>query len=260
MKNLKTDFPADFFDWAHIPSYQDKLAELSNLAEPEDWQYKNHPATNTGFPILDNYLKFTYKRISKEKKIEFDKTDKACCFNSGLVTALQEEIYLEFKENQYDATQYWYFSGFFRKGEHLSNKYARLPDLAYYFDDVSKLVFDHRKPLIINYEHIINDNRTRFPDAYSKMTDYQLVSYLKGVLESTLARVRRNYKIAVPQYYNDSIQLLLPICMEDPKIASLALVVEDFGTNYRAATCLPLDWAMNNARQIAKPDKEWLNP
>ena len=50
---------------------------------------------------------------------------------------------------------------------------------------------------------------------------------------------------------------LLPALMV---VADLALVVERHSTFYRAATCLTLDMAYNNARQIARPDRDWLQP
>jgi hypothetical protein len=37
------------------------------------------------------------------------------------------------------------------------------------------------------------------------------------------------------------MQLLLPLCLETP-------------------TCLTLDMAYNNARQLARPDTDWLQP
>lgn len=46
----------------------------------------------------------------------------------------------------------------------------------------------------------------------------------------------------------------------DPHTADLALVSEDHGAFYRASTCLTLDMAYNNARQLAKPDRDWLKP
>lgn len=33
-----------------------------------------------------------------------------------------------------------------------------------------------------------------------------------------------------------------------------------YGEMYRASTCLTLDMAINNARLLAKPDRDWLNP
>jgi hypothetical protein len=260
MKNDKTLFTEELFDWAYIKNFKDVIQALANMAEPESWQYTNHPSPYSDNPILENYLKYTYKKISKERKIAFDKTDTFCCFNTGLVTLYQEQIYIEFKENVAPGNQFWMYKGLFRKGEQEAINYGMLPEMASYFDDPVKLVYDTRKNLIVNYEHIISDNRGRFPSSYSSMSDYQITSLLKGIVESTQERVKRNYKIAVPQYFFDSIQLLLPLCLSDPTKADLALVVEDFGTCYRAATCLTLDMALNNARQLTRPDTEWLRP
>jgi hypothetical protein len=79
-------------------------------------------------------------------------------------------------------------------------------------------------------------------------------------------RVEQNYKTAVPQFYwlpNDEagrLQLLLPLALEDIARADLALSVDRVGDVYRAATVLTLDMACNNARLIARPDREWLEP
>src|SRR5208283_1686918 len=111
-----------------------------------------------------------------------------------------------------------------------------------------------------NIEHIIADNHDRFPSNLQALGDYALQNFIKGAIDSVKERVKRNYKTAVPQYYEGSIQLLLPLCLTNPAIADVALVVERFSDFYRASTVLPLDWAYNNARQIARPDKEWLQP
>ena len=63
-----------------------------------------------------------------------------------------------------------------------------------------------------------------------------------------------------PQYYKGQVQLLLPLCFDNPQRADLALVVERHQTFYRATTCLTLDMAYNNARQLARPDRDWLQP
>jgi Domain of unknown function (DUF3825) len=140
------------------------------------------------------------------------------------------------------------------------NRFASLPEMAHYFDDPSKLVFDCRKELRVNIDHIISDNKLRFPAPYNTMDDYALQTFLKGSIDNAKERVRRSYKAAIPQYYNGTIQLLLPLCIGSASVAELALVVEDFGAFYRAATCLTLDMAYNNARQLARPDRDWLQP
>ena len=112
----------------------------------------------------------------------------------------------------------------------------------------------------MNVEHIINDNLDRFPVALKKMNPFGLQNLVKGAIESATQRVKRNYKTAIPQYYQGSVQLLLPLTLVDPTKADLALVAEKFSDFYRAATCLTLDMAYNNARQLARPDRDWLQP
>jgi hypothetical protein len=92
------------------------------------------------------------------------------------------------------------------------------------------------------------------------MADYQLQTFLSGAVENAKQRVRRNYKAAIPQYYRGKIQLLLPLCLTQPDVADLTLVVENHGAFYLASTCLTLDMAYNNARQLARPDRDWLQP
>ena len=113
----------------------------------------------------------------------------------------------------------------------------------------------------MNVEHIIAETpRERFPEPYRSMENYALATVLKGAIDTARDRVRRSYKTAIPQYYHGQVQLLLPLCLSNPQRADLALVVERHSTFYRASTCLTLDMAYNNARQIARPDRDWLQP
>lgn len=157
---------------------------------------------------------------------------------------------------------YWYFSKFFRKVDNEVRRYSKLPEMAFYWEDPIKLIFDPRKELIVNVEHIIQDNKARFPNPFSTMPDYPLQLFIDGSVKAAKERLRRNYKIVVPQYFitSGTIQLLIPLCLAAPDTADLAIVVEDYGTMYRASTCLTLDQAMNNARLLARPDRDWLNP
>jgi len=83
-----------------------------------------------------------------------------------------------------------------------------------------------------------------------------------GAIKRAKRMINANYKTAVPQYYKGKIQLLIPICLINENIPDLALVVSknDTGTQYLGHTCLTLDMAYNNARLIAKPESNWLNP
>ena len=92
------------------------------------------------------------------------------------------------------------------------------------------------------------------------MDNYTVQTFLKGAIDNARQRVRRNYKTAIPQYYQGAVQLLLPMCLSAPGKADLALVVSHHGDFYRASTCLTLDMAYNNARLLARPDRDWLHP
>lgn len=73
-----------------------------------------------------------------------------------------------------------------------------------------------------------------------------------------------NYKTAIPIYYprNNSISLLLPLKLSsDPKApVDVALVVERLANGkYQGQTILTLEMAYQDARQICRPNSEWLS-
>ena len=254
-----TDWPDDLFAFAFLPDPNVRLAELKQEAEPEDWEY-HYAETEHAHPVLFNFIRYTYRRVADERKIAISDNGQYACFNTGLVTPLQEPIFASFQTNRKEDAQPWYFKGWFRQGQWELNRFPELPDLANYFDDPSCLVFDNRRELRVNVEHIIETNRDRIPEPYRSMNDFTLQNLLQGVVDNARQRVRRNYKTAIPQFYKGQVQLLLPLCFGNPKIADLALVVERHHTFYRASTCLTLDMAYNNARQLARPDRDWLQP
>mgnify|MGYP000235013551 CR=1 FL=1 len=267
MKNDVYDLPDDLSSFAQIISFPKVIEDLAEQAEEEDWTYRNTAAYNNStikFPILVNYINNTYRRLAIEKKIAFSKDKNHACFDTGLTTRSQKEpLYMLFEKNKNENTQqYWFFKKVFRSGESDAGKFSKLPSMAFYWEDPSKLVYDTRKELIVNTEHIITDNKSRFPAPYNFKEDYELKMLLDGCIKSSIEKIKRNYKIAVPQYFltTSAIQLLIPLCLRFPDKADLAIVVEDYGEMYRASTCLTLDMAINNARLLAKPDRDWLNP
>lgn len=250
-KNQPYDLPDAFIDFALMPEFDDNIEFLAGLAEPEDWDYKNTPSTESK-PILRNYIRYTYRRVAEEKKVAVTQDEQYACWNTGLITPSQEPIFILFEENKFpNHRAYWHFWKFARKGEWEFNKFLSLSEMAHYFDDPSCLVYDTRKELRTNIEHIVQDNRDRFPAELQSMNAFGLQNLVKGAIDSVQERVKRNYKTAIPQYYGSSIQLLLPLSLTDPSKADLALVVDRFPDFYRASTCLTLDMAYNNARQLA---------
>ena len=253
------EWPDDLYDFAFLPEMDGRLKDLADIAEEEDWSYQHTP-TDHLYPILFNFIRYTYRRIAEEQKIIVSDDGQYSCFNTGLVTAIQEPIFASFETNRREEAQPWFFKGWVRRGQWELNRFPELPDIALYFDDPSCLVLDTRKELRVNVEHIIQTNRERVPEPYRSFDSYALQNLLQGAITSARQRVRRSYKTAIPQYYKGKVQLLLPLCFDNPQKADLALVVERHQTFYRATTCLTLDMAYNNARQLARPDRDWLQP
>lgn len=82
------DLPIALSDFALIPRLEERLHDLADLAEPEDWDYKNtiHQSER---PVLRNYLRYTYSRLREEGKISVSLDKQMACFNTGLVTPNQ---------------------------------------------------------------------------------------------------------------------------------------------------------------------------
>lgn len=263
--------------FACFQNWNEAIEDLAkNHAQTEDgnWDYiKNKTGSH---PVLESYITYTFLRLHKEGKIKYaTKNDrgrelKYACFNTGLATVKQEDIfaYFEHRSNNYLCRinegylkqPTWIFKCFDRESNRMMNNFAEKPELANYFQNAEELIYELGKRLIPDYEHILDDREKRFPENFRTLSKSQQVERIKSAIESALTRIRRNYKTAIPQFYGDSIQLLLPLCITTAENADVALVVAREDEVYRANTVLPLDWAYNNARLLAKPDREWLNP
>lgn len=238
---------------------------LASMAEPEPWDYLQTESTRT-HPVLRQYIKYTYTRLSEMTcGFSFSSDGKFIAFNTGLVTPNQEEIFGVCRATEDARMRPWSTPQFYKHSSRFFvEKFGgNTPPLAEYFDDPSELIFDRRREIHVNIDHVM-DNIDRFP---VKLQDdpYVARQLLETAEKQTKKRVYRNYKAAIPQYFRNQggggeIQLLLPICLLRPDRADLALTVESNAsrTAYLSSTVLTLDMAYNNARLLAKPDTEWL--
>jgi len=243
------------FEYAWFNNFHSSIEELKSIAMKEDWDYKKHPIGKN--PILENYIKHTFEKVYEEKKV-LEQNDYSI-FNTGLATDNQEEIFALFQKNKKEESDLlWFFIGWRKASDRALMKFSSLPENANYFEDSSELIYNKKLELRPNIDHIVDDNIERFPSEIQKMGKYQISVLLQGTIKDAIKRINRNYKTAVPQYYDGRLQLLLPICLSSKASADLALVIEKESNVYRASTCLTLDMAINNARLIAKPDDEWL--
>ena len=241
------------FDDFYFGDIEGKIQSLADKTD-EDWSgcYGNNS-------VLRYYLEQTFKRLVEEKKI-YEDTDRLV-FNTGLFTKMYEPIYGYAEKNLYypeKGNQQWYLKYFCTSYELGKNNVADFPQRANYFDDPALLVYNANLPLNVQIEHILSDdeNVKRLP---ARLQNNQMtIAMFSGAVEIMKKKVMANYKLAVPQYRNGTIQLLLPISLESPDVVDLALVVTNCGNYYQGHTCLSLEMAYNNARLIAKPESNWL--
>lgn len=241
---------------------QKKLQYLANMAQKEKWDYKG----TTDKQILYNYLCYTYDRVKVEHKIEIADDKSAMCFNTGLLTEHGADIYAYFIQNlspKRKEGQNWFLYGFKQRSDAELRKFKYYPDIADYFTTPADFIYDKSMELTIDYDHIIDDNYERF--VMVGLTDkYTINGLLGNAVRMIVEKVKRNYKLAIPQYYTDKstneskIQLLLPLFLQSRDIADLALVVDKGEYNYVGKTILTIEWAYVNSRRIVKPDVEWL--
>lgn len=253
-----------------------KLSRLADMAKDEPWNFKNpkYFDKDNPFPILYNYLCFTYDRLKQEDKILVSSDGKNMSFNTGLQTINEQDIFAYCIENNkfpHKASQRWFFVKFcIESDKDLIEHFSSNPDIASYYDDASELVFDRRfMPIIIKYEHIVDDNYNRLVECLGIPEKFILSHLLQAGIQRAEKRVLRNYKLAIPQFYTDKstgkskIQLLLPLFIKAADKADLALVIEktksDTQFKYLAKTIFPLDWAYMNSRRLVRPDVDWIS-
>lgn len=261
-------FPYDSKDGDTWESPFEILSE-GEMCKDEEWNFATerfrNKYANQKYPILTNYLNYTFLRVQELNLISYSSDDDKACFNTGLQTKEEKDIYATFyrnKSSSVNADPDWTFYTF---AESYSNKlkpFEPCPDIATYINDPSDLVFNvNLGEIDVNYKHIIEHNSDRLPESLRDNERLALVA-LKGAVESLKDRVKRNYKVAIPHWYESKIQLLLPLNLMSDSIADVALVVDkDKARNkYLARTILTMDMAYIDARLITRPDRDWLNP
>lgn len=248
--------------FAYIPKYAEAINALAAMADPEEWDFSD--AKEKKHVILRNYIEHTFRKVKSEQKIAYSQDNKYACFNTGLVTKNLEEIFAFFERNRIPDKQDYVLKCFCRKSDQqLLNVFkSDLPQIADYFQRPEDLLFNPNCTLIPQIDHIIEDNRERFPLAMQHSGDDEIRRKLEGAIDEARKRVKTNYKLAIPQFYSNRIQLLLPLNLTpNSPNADLALVVHKIDDRtYTARTCLTLKMAYNNARLIVKPQSSWLKP
>lgn len=132
------------YRYAYWPNYKEDLKTLKNtLALPENWSYKENP-DDDDFPILNNYITYTFAKLWKDKQILFSTNGGYSVFNTGLVNRNYQYIYILFERNHGDKP--WKFSRFACPGVKLGGRiladnFTILPQPAHYFKDISDISY-----------------------------------------------------------------------------------------------------------------------
>ena len=270
----QASIPNSLFDFSFVGGKEKwfkKLNNLEKLALDENWKY-NSPAVgvkNINNPILENYILHTYKRLAYEyQHAESDcresiiyMSDKKACFNTGLFTKQYENIYACFiKNTSHRGPEEWFLVSFSDTSDPFFIDICTLPRRAQYFSTMRELIYDTSAELRVNSAHILQNkiNISRLPEELRESPTIGIL--FNGAIELAKKKVEANYKVAVPQFYDNTICFLLPICLTNTTNADVSLAVRWHDGYYTGHTCLTLDMAYNNARLIACPNSEWLRP
>lgn len=253
--------------FAYVP-WASFLPELAQAALDEQWDFGYPNEYGYRFDILKSYINYTFFRLEQQDKICITQDGSFAAFNSGLVDAWYDDIYVCF-EPQY-GTPEWRYVGLAALGNRglrkkLIASFNPLPQRAEWFASIDEVLYDTKRELDSDFEHIFLDNLDRLPiewvidqigkDTLRKMgvdaleheiiydsnfydelvdyieSDFRALSKLRtGVTEAidlALKRISWNYKAAIPSYYpkGDSMSFLLPLCLLHPDKADAALVV-----------------------------------
>ena len=133
------------FAYAKVAEWDSRLANLAAMAEPERWTYQSVP-DQSPLPVLDSYVRYTFLRVYEQRRVA--ESDRLACFNTGLLTPNQEEIFGVFRlSDNFDAGQppsttnrRWFLTSWARAGDRVLTDFLELPSLASYWTDPSELV------------------------------------------------------------------------------------------------------------------------
>lgn len=242
-------------------SLNSKLDFLIRIAENELWTQTDSTAGWVNSTIF-YYIVHTFDRCFNQNKIEVSDDETVAVFNTGLMTPQGDEIYCSFTKSLYynelnPRSNYWHLKGFETEG---SKRFIELnvkkPELATYFDDFNDLYFDPKKDVVLNFDHIYDDNFERLPLELQSLDKEIARHVFEGFLDFTKKKITRNNRIPVPQFYNEKIMFLIPVIVFGTKTVVIAL--EEINGTYVGNTVLTMGMAYNCARLINRPESDWL--
>lgn len=249
----------------------DFLEKLKTEAQAEEWSYFDYKSS-INYPILKSYVEHTYIRLKNEGKIIKSKDNKKIILNIGLldknflldICILCNKIPLQIFD------QVVFFSNnpeiVLEDDISIIKNFSSRPLPAKYFSKIDEVIFNPNININMNWKHIFIERADRIPVEIrnGNIPIKEIVQRFRGNEENIKKMARRNYRMVIPQFYNDEIQFLMPIYLGtdfsgEPDFI-LVLAMDNSGNDpvYIGTTILTVEMAYQNARLITKPDNSWL--
>ena len=247
------------YSFANCGNFNQKICNLKELILEENWGKQDGLRTH---PVLHNYIVHYFNKVYSDGLIAFSKNDKGdeiACFNTGLLTPYYDDVYAYFEKNKNPkGEQEWFLADFLKSSSYKLSFFKNLPDIVHFFKSIDDLFYDTSLDLRMNAEHIVSDNFDRFPENLKIYQKDILINMIEGSIKSVNKRIKRNYKIAVPQFFKNTIQFLVPLTLTNSIVPDMVITVYKRENHYYGATCLTMEMAYNNARLLVKPESDWL--
>lgn len=251
-------------NWAFMGYIPEKFSKLKGMALAEDWGTiensdgkKVYPKNDKGeeyYPILYNYLIYTFYKQYRDKNIFYSKNGYYAVFNTGLVDDRYKQIYALFGKNRdQNRNVEWYLIDFCIQGENSAGKtlvaqFDKMPPVAHYFKKVTDLLYDTRieNPLL-DYQHIIIERVDRLP------SDFINANAPRGFeIQDTKCMTGDERK----EYFNNLRQAIQndPVCyrqMTDRLDSALSVSIERVKWNFKSA--IPMYYPKKNKMCLFLP-------
>ena len=259
----------DLFQFAYIPSWYEQLYELSQLAAPEPWRFRqpSYETQNTETPILERYINQVFRKQAIDYSCApegqagqiFYLNQEFACFHTGLNTKDYKSIYMCFNRNKrLDSLRKWCFKGFTTEDSPWFKYVLLLPSRPTYAMRQWMTYYDPEWEIRVNASHILEDeeNAARLPE--SIRIAWNLPLLLETAVELARRKAMTDWSLAVPQIFQSRVQYLLPIHLTNMERPDLAMALSIMEGYYIGHTCLTLEMAYLNARVVARPLVPWL--
>lgn len=259
------DTRSPFFQVAWTDNWSAQLQALAKITSPEIWHDHRQ---GRSFSILENYVLETFRILNREggtyRMVRHKKPD-LLIWNTGLLTPNGEEIFARMEhlvsppgQTGYLRTPSWRLSGFYPESDRRIPELLQKPPLALHFVPHGRLLPDPTLPLLPDLDHLMKRHH-RLPGFWTLLPKEEKLQRLRGIFHRLEIVLRRNPRLAVPQWYEESIQYLLPLDLGDGRGPIGAFVLNDHDGKLRVQTILQLEWAYQNARLLGPLQYTWLS-